>query len=238
MIRSITNSETPHLPAERGAVSDWSPARVLARLASQPLDASALVRPQEAKSTLAHVTDCLAQALPESKSRAARIKIDLKRAGAYEPFAYQKLAALRYAGMMLSLVVFGTLTIFVPKQAEFWCVLGVVVGMLASWALPVWRLRRQAARRTDRIEEAIPDLSDLFDVCLSQGLTAMAGLATAGRELQSVSPELAQEIAIVCRQAELTSLDSALDDFERRIDLPEIRSFVTRVLQADSAQAR
>jgi Flp pilus assembly protein TadB len=234
MIKSVTpperRSETdrPRRPAR-----PWSTERVLARLASQPLNDRMLPPSEVAESAFAHVTNCLAQALPETKTRSASIRVDLKRAGDYRPLAYEKLAALRLVGMMASLVAFGTLTICVSPQSEPWSLAALALGMFAAWWLPVWRLQRRAARRMHAIELAMPDLSDMLRVCLSQALTIPAALATASRELRPIHPALALELAIACRQTELESLEAALEDLETRIDLPEIRSFVTLVLQAD-----
>jgi tight adherence protein C len=184
-------------------------------------------------SNLAHFTNCLAQALPETSSQAAETKVDLKRAGNHDPLASQKLAAFRYGGMMASLIVFGTLAIYASKSVEPWCVAGIIVGMFASWWLPVWRLKRRAAGRLAQIAQAIPDAADLIDVCLSHGLTASAALSTVSRELGLIYPALAAELAIVCRQAELDALEPALEDFERRIDLAETRELVSRLLHAE-----
>ena len=73
--------------------------------------------------------NCIARALPETKSRAARIRADMKRAGDYQPLAYQRLAAIRYVGMMASLIVFGTLTICVSPQSEPPCLAALALGM-------------------------------------------------------------------------------------------------------------
>jgi tight adherence protein C len=184
-------------------------------------------------SNLTHFTNCLALALPETRSRAADIKIDLKRAGNHDPLSPQRLAALRYAGMMASLIVFGTLAIYASTSVEPWCMAGIIVGMFASWWLPVWRLKRRAARRLAQIAQAIPDAVDLIDVCLSHGLTGSAALSTASHELRPIYPALADELAIVCRQAELDALEPALEDFERRIDLAETRELISRLLHAE-----
>jgi tight adherence protein C len=93
-------------------------------------------------------------------------------------------------------------------------------------------LRRRAASRVDAIERGIPDLVDLVSLCLSQGLDAETTVAAVGRELRSLHPALADELAIVCRKAKLTSLETALEEFEQRIDLPAIRPLVTRLLAA------
>jgi tight adherence protein C len=235
MIRPVEPPDAPRSPAARLSRTVWSPADALERLSGQSVEALKLEAADREDSTLAHVTRCLAEALPETDARIARIQTTLRRAGQYEPLAYQKLAAVRYAGMLASLVVFGTLTIIASPTAEPWCVLGLSVGMLASWRLPLWRLQRRAARRIDAIERGLPDLTDLIAVCLGQGLPVQSTLETASRELAPIHPELADELAIVCRQTELSSLVAALEDFETRIDLPEIRSLVTRLVAADNS---
>jgi tight adherence protein C len=230
MIRLVTPRESTGLSDDRTA-SEWSSAAILARLWSQPPESDTLADPD---STFSHVMNCVAQALPETQSRIGEIRADLKRAGDYQPQAYQHLAARRFAGMLVSLVVFGSLTIYASREAEPWCVLAVAVGMFASWSVPVWRLHRRAARRVEQIERAIPDLLDLTKICLSQDLSVPSTLATISRDLRPLHPALADELTIVCRQAELVSLETALVAFEERIDLPEIRSFVSLLLHADA----
>jgi tight adherence protein C len=235
MIRPVAPTEGgPARPAGAPA-RQWNPDRALQRLQALPRESLTPAGAAE-DSTRAHVTHCLAQALPESPSQAARIRADLARAGDHHPLAYERVAAIRYAGMMASLIVFGTLTIIVPRPVEPWCLSGLAIGMFASWRIPVWRLRRRSASRLDAIERGIPDLVDLVSLCLGQGLDAEASLATAGRELRSIHPALADELTIVCRKAKLASLETALEEFEQRIDLPELRSLVTRLLAAQEKE--
>jgi tight adherence protein C len=227
MIRQVT-------PREK-LDSAWNPAVALERLSSQPLESFELTPSGSSGAALAHLSECLACALPETRSRLAQIQIDLMRAGYHKPTAPRNLSSIRYLGMMLSLVVFGLLTIYASEAAEPWCVVGLTLGMVAGWGLPVWHVRRAAARRISEIEQSIPDLLDLTSACLSQGLSVLSLLSLASRDLRATRPALADELAIVCRQAELDSLERALDDFEQRIDLSEIRSFTSLLREADEA---
>jgi tight adherence protein C len=238
MIRQVTPLEASGSWSDRSRSAEWSADSVLERLSSQPSEALIPAATELDESTMAHVTKCVAQALPETRARVAKIQADLKRAGCHNPRAYQNLATVRYAGLLLSLIVFGTAAVLASSRAEPWCVSALAVGMFASWWLPVWLLQRRAARRMDEIEQAMPDLLDLVEVCLSQGLTIPSALATASRELRAIHPALAEELAIVCRQAELSSLEQALDNFERRIDLPAIWTFTSRLLQADETESK
>jgi tight adherence protein C len=235
MIKPIARSESRRAENDRSrrAPREWNPDRVLKRLSSQPLDERMLSAAEGENSAVAHVLKCVALALPETPAHSERIQADLKRAGDYQPLAPQKLATIRYVGMIVSLVVFGTLTLYVSPQSEPWSMAALLIGMLAAWWLPVWHLQRRASRRTHAIELGIPDLLDLLRVCASQGLTVPVALATASRELRPIHPAIADELAIVCRQAELTSLAQALEAFETRVDLPEIRSLVTQLLETD-----
>ena len=235
MIKPIAPPENRQAEKDRPRrpAREWSAERVLERLASRPLDDPLLPSGVVAESAFAHVANCIARALPERKSGSATIRADLRRAGNYQSLAYQRLATVRYLGMMASLVVFGTLTICASRQSEAWSMSALALGMLAAWWLPVWRLQRRAAQRVRAIELAVPDLLDMVRICKSQGLTVPAALATASRELRPIHPALADELAIVCRQAELTSLERALEALETRIDLPEIRSLVTQLLETD-----
>ncbi len=210
MIRAVEPLAAPRSPPDRFAAAVWNPADALERLAGQSNETLNVDVADQEDSTLAHVTQCLAEALPETDARIAGIRVTLKLAGQHDSFAYQRLAAVRYAGMFASLVVFGTLTIVASREVEPWCVLGLSLGMLASWRLPLWRLQRRASRRMDAIEQAIPDLTDLVAVYLGQGLSVQSTLETASRELAVIHPELADELAIVRGQAELGSLEGAL----------------------------
>jgi pilus assembly protein TadC len=56
--------------------------------------------------------------------------------------------------------------------------------------------------------------------------------------MRATHPALSDELAIVCRQTDLDNLEAALENFEQRIDLPEVRALVSRLLQADASVDR
>src|ERR1700731_1187938 len=107
MIRQVTPREKLDLA--------WNPAAALERLSSQPLESFTPCPSESSGAALAHLSECLAQVLPETRTRLARIQIDLKRAGYHQPTAGRNLSAIRYLSMMVSLVAFGLLAIYAPK---------------------------------------------------------------------------------------------------------------------------
>ena len=175
----------------------------------------------------------LASLLPDTPERQEDARKELTAAGYYNPHALENLAALRYSLMMLSIVVFAGLLLIVPARLEPFVIGGLVVGPILGWALPMLQIRRKAADRTREIGRAMPDLLDMLNMCVSQGLTVPEALKRVLRDFRGVYPALAQELSIVIEQSRINDLHSALESFGRRINLPEVHSFTTLLIQTE-----
>ncbi len=179
------------------------------------------------------LTPVLASMLPESEQRAADARKDLQAAGYYQPHASQNLAASRYLLMMLGLLLGGLALVLAPPQFEWIAVIGVVTLPLLGWAMPRLIVRNQADERKRQIEHGMPDLLDMLNMCVSQGLTIPESLKRILRDLRGPYPALAQELRIVSEQSQLAGLPTALTNFSKRIDLPEVHSFTTLLNQTE-----
>ena len=91
---------------------------------------------------------------------------------------------------------------------------------------------RAKSRRTE-VEQAIPDMMDMLNMCVSQGLTVPASLARIAHDLKPVYPALAQELSIAVDQAQVGTLNEALQNFANRIDLPQVDSFASLLTQTE-----
>lgn len=179
------------------------------------------------------LTPVLAALLPESEARRAEVRKELKAAGYYGPHAYQNFAAIRYLSTVLPLIVCGVLLVLVSKQFE-----GPVLGFLVTlpvvgWALPRVYLRSRGAERRNQIERSMPDVLDMLNMCVSQGLTVEQALRRITTELRDVYPVLAQELQIVAEQTELGGLDLALENFSDRADVPDVRALTSLLRQTE-----
>lgn len=177
------------------------------------------------------LTPLFAALFPESEARRAIVKKELITAGYHQPHAWQNLAALRYLGIMLPLVGIGLLLVLSPRPLE-----AAAVGLLLflpaiGWAVPRLVVRNQARERLSEIERGMPDMLDMLNMCVSQGMTIPDSLNRVSRELRPVYPALAQELNIVTDQAKIGSLEQALENLSQRIDLPEVHSFTTLLIQ-------
>lgn len=179
------------------------------------------------------MTAVLAQLLPESPARRETIKQELKAAGYYRPHAWQNLAAIRYVAMMLPLLLFGLLLVLVPPQAEIAVLAMLLFAPPFGWALPRLYVKNRANDRADQIERAFPDMLDMLNMCVSQGLTVPESLERISRELNPVYPALAQELRIVIEQSRIGTFQHALENLAGRIDIEPVKSFTSLLIQTE-----
>jgi tight adherence protein C len=179
------------------------------------------------------VTPVLAALLPESESRRSEVKLELSRAGYYQPHALQNLAAIRYVCIIAPLVVLGVMLLFAPPVLERFLLGAMLILPAFGWALPRLYLKSRASERAAQIESGLPDMLDMLNMCVSQGMTVSAAFKRISRELATAHPALHKELQIVIEQAEIGSMQHALENFSRRIDVPEVHSFVSLLTQTE-----
>lgn len=178
-------------------------------------------------------TPMLAAMLPESPEKKAAMQRHLKSAGYYTPHAWHNLAATRYIGLVLPILLFGALLIMVPQRFEL-PVLGCLVAFpILGYALPGLLVQSQGQARIKEIEQGLPDMLDMLNMCVSQGMTLPNSLHRVGQELQGVYPDLAKELSIVSDQARIAGLPAALQSFGERVDSPDVHSFTALLMQTE-----
>jgi tight adherence protein C len=220
------------MPAQREAVSRFGPL-----LKREDNNAVPHVEPDQVPTAdssdyvFGRLTPVLAALFPESEARRAVVKKELIAAGYHQPHAWQNLAALRYLGIMVPLLMIGLLLVLLPRQLEIAAV-GLLLFLPAmGWAIPRLVVRNQARERLSEIEHGMPDMLDMLNMCVSQGMTIPDSLNRVSRELRPVYPALAQELNIVSDQAKIGSMEQALQNFSERIDAPDVHSFTTLLIQ-------
>jgi tight adherence protein C len=178
-------------------------------------------------------TPFFAAALPETAERKQELKQDLVRAGYYQPHAFENIQAVRWMFLIVPLILLCVMVNVLPRQVEFWVIgTGLCVALL-GWALPKLYIAGQAADRRSEIERSLPDVLDMLNMCVSQGMTVIDALKRVTSELGSVFPALSQELKIVAEQAELGTLEQALTNFARRVDAPDVHSFTSLLIQTE-----
>lgn len=177
------------------------------------------------------VTLPMASLMPVSDE--ARIRAELKQAGFHQPHAMANLQATRFVLVTGTLVMFGILLLIVPRALEIPVLLAMISVPLFFWAVPRMYIQGRAKERKSQIERAMPDMLDMLNMCVSQGLTIPASLRRIAVDLKPVYPDLATELSMVVHQGEIGSMTVALNNFGARMDVPEVDSFVSLMTQAE-----
>lgn len=178
-------------------------------------------------------TPILAAFLPEGDEARRLLARELKQAGDYAPHARENLAATRFLFMMGSLLLGGVCVLMAPRSVERALLIGTLVMTALGWAVPSLMVKNRAKSRRTEIERAIPDMMDMLNMCVSQGLTVPDSLNRISIDLKPVYPALAQELSIVVDQSKVGTLGEALQNFAERIDLPQVDSFTSLMTQTE-----
>lgn len=178
-------------------------------------------------------TPILAAFLPEGDEARRQLARELKQAGDYAPHARENLAATRFLFMMGSMLLGGVCVLMAPRSVERVLLIGTMVMTALGWAVPSLLVKSRAKSRRTEIERAIPDMMDMLNMCVSQGLTVPDSLSRISMDLKPVYPSLAQELAIVVDQAKVGTMNEALQNFAERIDLPQVDSLASLLTQTD-----
>jgi tight adherence protein C len=109
-------------------------------------------------------------------------------------------------------------------------VVGVAVAGTAGFFLPDILLYNAGVKRQEKIQKALPDALDMLTVCVEAGLGFDAALAQVAR---NTTGPLAGEFSRVLQEMQIgKSRTQALRSMTDRTTVPELRSFVSALVQA------
>jgi tight adherence protein C len=107
-------------------------------------------------------------------------------------------------------------------------------GATAGAYLPVFVLKRIIKRRQKFLTRQLPDALDLLVICSEAGLSLDAAMTRVARDLGPAAPQLADEMGLTA--VELGFLPNrrlALQNLQKRTDLPSIRGVVNTLIQTE-----
>ncbi len=162
--------------------------------------------------------------------------LKLAQAGYRGPNAVMTYVFLRFViplGVFL-FALFYLKFIFMPENVLFLqIVYALGAGILSSY-LPVLLLTNQIKKRQDSIRRAWSDCLDLMLLCVESGMSIEAAFQKVSHEIVSQSPELGEEMTLTT--AELNFLESrakAYENMAKRINLDEVKSVMTALIQSE-----
>lgn len=160
-----------------------------------------------------------------------RLRAKLERAGNPAGWTVDRVVALKVIGFVAALVV--SLMLALLMGLGFGPTLGfVVLASLAGFHAPNLYLYQKAYDREAELRSSLADSIDLLTISVESGLGFDAALAYVARN--SDGP-LSEEFARVLQEMQIgRGRTEALRSLADRTTLPELRSFVSALVQADS----
>lgn len=160
-----------------------------------------------------------------------RIRMKLLRAGQGDPATLDRFVVLKIIGVVLApIAVFVVLVVLRIDGLMGLLLAGLVAAFLALG--PDLVLDRQVESRVHAIRVALPEVLDLLVISVEAGLGFEQAL---DRVVDNVPGPLTDEFARMLGEVRAgSSRSEAMRAMESRVDVPEVRSFILAMLQADT----
>ncbi|RLV49149.1 type II secretion system F family protein [Nocardioides mangrovicus] len=166
---------------------------------------------------------------PTDSGAAIREKLDL--AGNPAGLTVERVNGLKVLGFVAGLVV--SLVLAVVMGTNLWLTLAIVLGAsFAGYMAPNMYLYSRAHERTEQTRKALPDAIDLLTISVESGLGFDAAIAQVARNTKG---PLAEEFSRMLQEMQIgRGRSDALRSMGDRSDLPDLRQFVSAMVQADA----
>lgn len=219
-----------------GAVST-RPASVARRVAALQTGRRGAVlerrRRQARRERLRAVVEAMGRRMGRLGAEKPDLRLQLLRAGYRKPAApYVYTGGRLVAAAGLAGLVFLLYSIADVRPAQ--AMVAPVAGGGLGWMLPRLLLSRRVRRRQSALQKALPDTLDLIVICVEAGLGLNQALARVSEEVESVSSEMSDELAIVNLEIQAGKpREEALRNLGERTDVADLRSLVTVLVQTE-----
>jgi len=162
--------------------------------------------------------------------RVDQMRVMLRRAGRPDADTDRYLAIRVLSIIACPFVAYGAWNLF-ASQGGMLRLAGTAVAVACCTVLPSRKLRSQVEAREQRILRQLPDVMDLLVICMEAGLGFTSAVS---RAVANIDGELSDEFALTLAEMKVgASRSDALLGLADRVQVPEVRSFVTAIRQAD-----
>lgn len=133
-------------------------------------------------------------------------------------------------GIVFGLLVFG----FESKMTFTVKLLICLVGVFGGYYAPSIFVKNMKQKRIQLIQKGVPDALDLLVICAQAGLSLEAALKRVSSEMAHAYPELSDELSLTAVELGfLPNRSEALNNLNKRVDLQQVRSLVSTLLQTE-----
>jgi len=171
----------------------------------------------------------------DEQTKSRRINL-LLSAGYYNNSAQ----TIFYATRIILSVLFAVGVAFIMMMASstldpVWLIIAITFAAVIGYFSPLFYVQNRIKERKLNFSHGFPDAMDMILVCLESGLSFPASL-------KHVAKELAESHPVVSEQFEIATLEfqagrkraEALRNLANRVDLDEVHSITTMIIQSDA----
>lgn len=132
------------------------------------------------------------------------------------------------------LIALLVLLVFNTELSIAWIAVITFTSAVTGYYGPDLYLRWKTASRQTEMRNVLPDLIDLLVICTESGLALDQAIYRVAREIQRSSPALAEEFYLLALEVRAgAARASAMRNLALRIDIDEVNTLVSMLIQAD-----
>jgi len=168
----------------------------------------------------------------EKKSKRANLMI---MAGYYNSNAFTVLYITRIVLAVVMAAIASVSFTFAARSFPPLTIIGTVTGLtLFGYFLPLLFVKSKIKERQQKVRDGLPDAMDMLLVSLEAGLSFPASLKHVATEMRDVHPVLAEQFEMVTLEFRAgRQRAQALRNLADRVDLQEIHSMTTMIIQSE-----
>lgn len=173
---------------------------------------------------------------PQDAEQMSASRLKMVRAGYTAKNAVRMFHFAQFS-LGLGLLAMGLIyTLIVSQQAEVstqFKLMATLIPGLCGYYLPQYWVQRRLQSRQQQIVEGFPDALDLMLVCVEAGQSLDQSINRMAKETRAGYPALADELEIVSQEVKAgKERVQVLKDMSERINIPDVSSFVTTLVQS------
>jgi len=142
----------------------------------------------------------------------------------------EEFLSLKQLFMLAIIALFAIVALLIPGDLNFKLMIGFV-GFTFAVAVPTLFLRFRVKGHQQKIRDQLPDAMDLLGVCIEAGLGFDLALV---KVAEKISGPFIDELMLVHREIQMgRTRRDALQNMANSSDIPELKTFVSALAQAE-----
>jgi tight adherence protein C len=161
--------------------------------------------------------------------RLKMIQAGYRTTGAVRTYHFVQLV-LGIAGLIL-----GTIIVFIIAPGGSIAILAgkILLPAFIGYYMPYYWIERRRQIRQQELQDGFPDALDLMLICVESGQTLDHTIMRVADEVEKSYPTLAEELTIITNEIRAgKDRPQVLRDFAERAAIPDIKAFVTVLIQS------